>query len=66
MTLKDVTTLVEWGYADGEDLPLLRCICGAIYEEWRGPVLNLEEPVDCPACQRRFIWRSRTDIYEVV
>lgn len=67
MKLKDVTHLVEFGDPDGENVPLIRCICGASWHSWEGPILHPDEgdPAECESCGRRFVIRLRTDVYEV-
>lgn len=67
MKIKEVTSLVEWDFPDGEDLPLLRCICGATWKPWQGPILSIyeEAPTECLNCGRSFFWKMRVEVFEI-
>jgi len=68
--MKDVTDQVEFGFNDGESLPLIKCVCGATFEAWDGPILGLEspwnvQPDSCPKCARQFVFKTTLRVFEV-
>lgn len=67
MRIKEVTSLVEWGETEGEDMPLVRCICGTQWKAWQGPVLSIyqDDPAECEECGRKYIWIQRSEVYEI-
>ena len=54
---QDVTTQVAWDWADGECLPLLKCVCGAEYGPW-DVIINTEEKdaSPMPCCGAKLYW----------
>jgi DNA-directed RNA polymerase subunit RPC12/RpoP len=67
MSSYDVTALVRVGAVDDESVPLERCVCGARFETWRGPILSIyaDDPTECPSCGRRLYFQSSVRVYEV-
>ena len=66
---KDVTADVKFGAVDDECLPLTRCLCGAAWNAWHGPVLSYtsrETAEECPVCLRRFYFTNDIRVWEVV
>ena len=66
MPIVDVTDQVEFGWADGELLPMEKCICGATWGLWEW-VLGVREdhPYECPKCGRKFYWTNKITVWEV-
>ena len=65
--VRDVTDQVRVGYSDEESLPMEKCVCGASWPTWDGPILHIErdDPVECPKCGRKFHWKSKITVWEV-
>jgi hypothetical protein len=69
---KDVTEQVEFGWSDGELLPIEKCVCGHKFEMWgdaHGEFsigVEREYADECPNCHRKLYWTSRTQVFEVV
>jgi len=63
----DVTDLVRLGESDEESLSLERCVCGASWGYWDGPILHVDkdDPAECDECGRKFYWRGTLTVYEV-
>lgn len=66
MTHKDVTDQVRFGRVDNECLPLERCICGAAWNPWMGPILGLNNEEDCPVCGRLYFFRVTLQVFQVI
>lgn len=67
MKTKDVTSGVDWGPADDENLPLTSCVCGAEWRTWDGPILSIypEDPTECPRCGRKFYFYNAIHVIEI-
>jgi len=69
MPIVDVTDQVDFGWADEELLPMLKCACGATWGSLRwGPLVlgyDLDGARECPECGRKFYWTSKTTVWEV-
>lgn len=63
----NVTDQVEFGPIDQEMLPLTKCVCGATWKAWAGPVLSVyaDDPTACPECGRRLYFRNFIMVIEV-
>lgn len=66
--LLDVTDAVEFSNNDDECLPLTKCICGAKWSPWSGPILSIydDSPTECPQCRRRFIFHLGIRVKQVL
>jgi len=65
MTDKDVTDKVDFREADGECLPLVKCVCGKRFDPW-DCILNIyrEMPWQCE-CGRKLYFRNSIRVYEI-
>ena len=65
MALKDVTAEVRTGEIDGEMLPVTRCLCGAEWHPWEGPILHTgaENPYECPECHVKLYFTNQITVY---
>lgn len=63
----DVTEQVEFGWNDEEVLPMKKCICGAVWPVWGGPILGIEKdyPTKCPSCGRKYYWKTAIRVFLV-
>lgn len=57
---QDVTAEVQYGSVDDELLPLTRCVCGAEWFAWEGPILQTDpsEPYECEHCHAKLYWEQ--------
>ena len=67
MTKTDVTNNFSYGDVDGEQLPIIKCICGEFWWPWEGLVLSIDynDPEECPSCHRKFVFSNKIIIYEI-
>ena len=64
---KDVTTMVDFGSPDDECLPIFKCICGKVFEEWSEVISIYEDdPWACPECMREYFFTSTVKVFQVV
>lgn len=65
--VKDVTDAVQFGEIDGEALPLSKCVCGAKWHPWDGPILSVyaDDPTECLNCGRKFYFTNTIRVLEV-
>ena len=63
---RDVTEDTRTGDPDGEHVPLTKCVCGATWDGWNGPILSIysDDPTECPTCHRRFYVNIRVEVME--
>lgn len=64
----DVTKDVAFENNDDESLPLTRCLCGATWRPWNGPILSVydDQPTSCGACGREFYFSNQIHVYQVI
>ena len=67
-SIVDVTEQVSFEWNDDECLPLTKCVCGATWQAWAGPILGIEKDwADaCPECGRKLYFGISIRVYEVV
>jgi DNA-directed RNA polymerase subunit RPC12/RpoP len=66
MRYEDVTSTVEFGDCEGENLDLRKCVCGEDYEPWHLVLgISPEHASACPACGRKFFFKSSIRVFEV-
>ncbi len=66
----DITDQVTFGWNDGEDLPLTKCVCGKKWPKWAGPLLGTEtsprHAIECPSCGRKLCWDTQIQVFEII
>ena len=62
----DITEKMQFGDIDGEQLPIMKCLCGESWWPWDGLVLSIYDIEECPTCHRKFMFSNNITIYEVV
>jgi len=62
---KDVTALVQYAGVDDEDLPLTRCVCGAVFKPWH-VILHIyrDDACEMTCCERKLYFRSNIQVLE--
>jgi len=63
---KDVTDQVEFGLADGDSLPLTKCVCGKEYDNWDF-IIHTYSDHNCTCdCGRKLYFKINITVYERV
>ena len=64
----DVTDKVNVGPVDDECTSLTKCICGAGWLPWSGPLITIYEDsaTKCPNCGRRYFFVNAVRVFQVV
>jgi len=66
MTNTDVTEQLKFANPDDEVLPIIRCICGKVFDYWKFYISIYEDtPHACPNCGRSYFFRNDIRIYLV-
>ena len=63
---QEVTSGIEYGTIDDECLPILKCVCGKRFDFGFFISADREDAFSCPVCGRKFYFKSKVIIYEVV
>lgn len=62
----DITELVEFGNADDEVLPLIKCACGKRFTPWDFILSIYRDMADeCPSCGRKMYFSFSVRVWEV-
>jgi DNA-directed RNA polymerase subunit RPC12/RpoP len=67
MPLFNVTDKVDFDWADGESLPITKCVCGAEFKTWDFHIsIYQEDATKCPKCSRKLFWKPFVQVWEVI
>ena len=63
--VKDVTNEVRVDEMNEGMLPVTRCLCGAEWYAWQGPILcnSLANPYECPECHVKLFFSNAITVY---
>lgn len=61
----EVTDKVEYGWAEGENLPLLKCHCGQKFGYWEFyiPYKNNGVSQECPNCKKKLYFTYEMKVF---
>jgi DNA-directed RNA polymerase subunit RPC12/RpoP len=64
---KYVGDQMEYGFSDGDYLPIEKCVCGAEFDWWEFSISIYENtPTECPKCGRKFFFTTHVSVWEVI
>jgi hypothetical protein len=66
MNDKNVTDLVDFYTNDDERLPMIKCVCGKMYDVWDFTIsVYREDARECKSCGAKFYFRNTIAVYQV-